>query len=285
MVWLLTKASHNASIGGWVRQWLSGSATDRFIQISTPGIVWAIVWGALAYSGDSDTLFLAVGLAPWYFWALDAVVDHLHTNGELSKLMSRDDVVLATRAEYVGGHPLLPHGRFAYVAICGSKANPALRIIFPGLQGTTDADLMTDEALAGRPASVRDDHYFDIPLLDFEKTEPKSEREQSLAETLLASIDERAGGLFKSERVTLNVDYHGLGGRKHRVELTSFFRGNDEIRNWRNYLVCAQAEADTGIKPFGPWKSLKSAPEEVISHAPSGDGSKVPAARRAFDRR
>jgi len=265
MVWLLTKASHSASIGGWARQWLSGSATDRLIQISVPGVFWAVVWGALAFSGDSDTLFYTVGLAPWYFWVLDAVVDHLHTNGELSKLMSREDVVLATRAEYVGGHPLLPHGRFAYIMIRGSQQNPLLSIHFPSVQG--------------------DGENFDVPLLDFEKTEPKSEREQSLTETLLASLDERAGGLFKSERVTLNVDYHGLGGRKHRVELTSFFRGNDEIRNWRNYLVCAQAEADTGVKPFGPWKSLKPAPEEVISHAPSGDGSKVPAARRAFERR
>jgi len=265
MVWLLSKASHSASIRGWVRQWLRGSTTDRFIQVSIPGFLWALVWGAIAFSGDADVLFFTVGLAPWYFWVLDAVVDHFHTNGELGRLMSRDDIVLATRAEYVGGHPQLPHGRFAYLMIRGDQQNPLLSIQFPSVQGEPE--------------------NFDVPLLDFDGAEPKSEREESLTETLLASIDERAGGLFKGERVTLNVDYHGRGGRKHRVELTSFFHGNDEIRNWRNYLVCAQAEADTGVPPHQPWKSLQPAPEEVITHAPSGDGSKLQPARRAFDRR
>jgi hypothetical protein len=265
MVWLLTKSTHHQAIGPWVRSWLKGSATDRLIQISTPGLVWAMLWAVLAYAGDAEALFFLIGLAPWYFWALDAIVDRYATGGEIGRLMARDDVALATRAEYVGGHPQLPHGRFAYLTISGHQQNPMLTIWFPGQVGAGDS--------------------FDIPLLDISKTAPKADKEQSPTETLLATLSERAAGLFGGERVTLNVDYQGAGGRKHRVEFTSFFRGADEIRNWRNYLVCAQAEADTGTKPFGPWKSLKSAPEEVRSDDGARDGDKVSAKRRAFERR
>jgi len=40
------------------------------------------------------------------------------------------------------------------------------------------------------------------------------------------------------------------------VETGSFLRGNDEVQKWKNYLTCTQAEADTGKKPYGNWKSL-----------------------------
>lgn len=271
MVWWFSKNAHFLAISSWVRSWLRGSATDRLIQISVPGVLWAVIWAVLTYEPDAERLFFIVGLAPWYFWALDAVVDRFLTIAELGRLTSRDDVVLATRAEYVGGHPRLPHGRFAYLILRGHRENPLLTIDLPRFEKAADGREISDS--------------FDIPLLDITKTAPKSEHEESLTGTLLATLTEKPGHLFAAERVTLNVDYQGPGGRKHKVELTSFFRGNDEIRNWRNYLVCAQAEADTGVKPFGPWKSLKPAPEEVISHAPSGDGDKVPAKSRAFERR
>jgi hypothetical protein len=232
------------------------------------GLPWWALWIVFSFAADSPEVLLVFGSLPWLFWALDAMVDHFHTNGYIAKLTSSDDVALATRAEYVGGHPQLPHGRFAYLTLDGSQENPTLTLIFPELGETQDFE-----------------NFFEIPLLDINKTDPKSESELSLTGAVLASLTERPGRMFAGERVTLNIDYQGPGGRKHKVELTSFFHGNDEIRNWRNYLVCAQAEADTGIKPFGPWKSLQPAPQEVSSHDGSGNGSKLQPARRAFERR
>jgi hypothetical protein len=240
---------------------------DKLFYILLLGVPWWIFWGALAAANKSAGMLLFFGVVPWLVWIVDLILDRFHTQGDLQKLMSRDDVVLATRAEYVGGHPQLPHGRFAYLTLSGDQDNPHLTIDFPGQDGA--------------------DALFDIPLLDINKTDPKSASEVSMTGAILASLTERPGRMFAGERVTLNVDYQGPSGRKHKVELTSFFHGNDEIRNWRNYLVCAQAEADTGIQPFGPWKSLPAEPipQEVSSHDGSGDGSKMQPARRAFERR
>jgi hypothetical protein len=208
MVWLLTKAFHTRSINGWVRQWLKGSSTDRLIQASLPGIGWAFLWGIIGFAGNAEVLFFTIGLAPWYFWALDAVVDYLHTNGGLNRLMARDDIVLATRAECVGGHPMLPHGRFAYVVLAGNRQNPSLTILYPGQEN---------------------DEKFEIPLLDISELSPKSEHEESLTqqvfEPLLAKLTERPGRLFSPERVTLNVGYRGLGGRVHMVETHELLQG------------------------------------------------------------
>jgi hypothetical protein len=32
--------------------------------------------------------------------------------------------------------------------------------------------------------------------------------------------------------------------------------GSAKVQNWRNFVVCIQAEADMGKSPYGPWKSL-----------------------------
>jgi hypothetical protein len=235
------------------------------------GIPWWGFWFVFSVMSRSTSPIALMGWVPWLFWIVDAIVDHFHTNGDINNLMARDDVVLATRAEYVGGHPRLPHGRFAYLALRGTRQNPSLALSFPTQDGKGE--------------------LFDIPLLDISDTKPQAEREESLTqqmlEPLLASLSSRPGPLFKGERVTLNVGYQGASGRKHTVEFTSFFRGNDEIRNWRNYLICAQAEADTFVVPHAPWKSLKDepAPKEVTSGDGSRDGDKVQPARRAFERR
>ncbi len=179
--------------------------------------------------------------------------------------MTQPHVVLATRAEYVGGHPKLPHGRFCYLTLRGTQQNPMLTMEFP--------------------VQNAESHTFDVPLLDIAKTAHKAEAEQTLTGAVLASLNERAGRFFSGERVTLTVDYEGPGGRKHKVDLTSFFRGGDEVRNWRNYLVCAQAEADYGEKPFQPWKSLTPEPKEEKADDGDREGDKVQPARRAFERR
>ena len=269
MVWWFTSTRHDLAIKAWTRTWLRASLPDRFIQTLFMGLPWWMFWAGVSLITQSEGPLLIFGPVPWLFWIADAVTDHFHTNGDLTNLMTQDDVVLATRAEYVGGHPELPHGRFAYLVLRGDRQNPMLTLSFPGQNDHEDS--------------------FDIPLLDIAKTTPASETEESLAGQLLASLSEKPGKMFASERVTLNVDYQGAGGRKHNVELTSFFQGNDEIRNWRNYLVCAQAEADTGVTPFGPWKSLREAEaqqeEEATSHDGTGDGNKVQPTRRAFERR
>ncbi|MGB2713696.1 MAG: hypothetical protein WBC51_05925, partial [Vicinamibacterales bacterium] len=238
---------------------------DRLFYVLLFGMPWWIIWFLLGAAADSVATILFFGSVPWLFLVLDTIIDSSHTNGDLRGLMAGDDVVLATRAEYVGGHPELPHGRFAYLTIRGDRENPMLTLTFPEQSGP------------GRT--------FDVPLLDIGKTKPEATKEEGLADSILASLSEKPGRLFR-ERVTLVVDYQGPGGRKHKVELTSFFRGNDEIRNWRNYLVCAQAEADTGVTPYGPWKSLRPVPatEEAPDDA-SRDGSKLQPARRAFERR
>ncbi len=291
MVWLFTKCSHLSSIG-WARSWIRSSAIDRLLRVSVFGVPWAIVSALIASATGSAIVFLVIGLLPWYVWLLDAAVDHYHTNGDLQKLTSRDDVVLATRAEYVGGYPQLPHGRFCYLTLRGTKENPMLTILFPkgvsyGLINPLAPEPDGPRLVPGA-TTIRTDDTFNVPLLDISRTTEKAETFESLTGQLLASLSEKPGKIFSEERVTLNIQYQGAEGRKHIVELTSFFRGADEVRNWRNYLVCAQAEADTGIKPFAPWKSLRPAPatpEEVPPDDGSGDGSKLQPARRAFERR
>lgn len=267
MVWWFTSTRHDLSIAPFARMWLRGGILDRLILVTIPGWFWAGLWLLISIGAQSVVPFLLFGALPWLAVLLDAVIDNYHTRGDLERAHVADDVVLATRAEYVGGHPQLPHGRFSYLELRGDRENPTLTVTFPGVDAA--------------------DSRFNIPLLDLDKMDPKSAPETSLAGSLLASLTERQGKMFAGERVTLNVDYQGPGGRKHKVELTSFLHGNDEIRNWRNYLVCAQAEADTGVTPFGPWKSLRPAPglEEVPINDGSGDGSKLQPARRAFERR
>ncbi len=273
MVWWFTAKSHEASISGPVRNWLRASGLDKFILFLPITILFIVVGEIFAYLAESDALAVIVLILPFGFWALDAIVDQRITDGDIKKMMTRKDIVLATRAEYIGGHPRLPHGRFVYLTLSGSRENPLLTMLFPG-----------NEMIA--------EETYEIPLLDLDKAESKSETAESLAGSLLASISEKPGKMFAEERVTLNVRYQGLAGRKHIVELSSFYHGGDEVRNWRNYLVCAQAEADTGITPRQPWKSLQSGilattvPLEVGHDGNgTGNGSKEQPARRAFERR
>jgi hypothetical protein len=278
MIWWFTARSHEASISPWVRNWIRSSMINRLFALAPLAISWWIAWAFIAALAKSSGLFGFMAIVPFGFWLFDGFIDARVTSGEIKKLMTRDDVVLATRTEYIGGHPRLPHGRFAYLTLAGSRENPSLTLLFPGNEPTTH------------------DELFEVPLLDIDKHDPKTEDGESPAAELLASLSEKPGKMFAEERVILNVRYQGLAGRKHIVELSSFYHGGDEVRNWRNYLVCAQAEADTGITPRQPWKSLQSAIlantvplEEVsIGHGNgngTGNGSKEQSSRSAFERR
>ena len=287
MVWWFSSTRHGLAIRSWVRQWVGGTMLDRWLQISVPGFVWFAFWFYLAlalYSGAGENgsggifFFLIIATIPWWLWLADMVVDHFHVQADLQKYTSADDVIMATRCEYEGGHPQLPHGRFAYLLLEGTREDPNITIGFPAPPGQTP------------------DH-FSMPLLDYAGSKQESRQHESpmgdavanmLGEmTQNASLKEAAGKFLRPERVTLTVLYQGAAGRKHEVELTNFFHGNGEIRNWRNYLICAQAEADTGIVPFGPWKSLKpgTPPGEEGPSDPTRDGPERPPRRSAFARR
>jgi hypothetical protein len=274
MVWLFTSTRHEQSIGSFARRWIAGSMLDRWLIVTAPGVFWFMFWfylaiGATVASGDDGGFVLIlIGMLPWGLWVLDAVVDHFHVNADMERLKASDDVILATRCEYVGGHPLLPHGRFCYLLLSGTREDPVLTVVFPA-----------------PPDGIQDS--FVIPVLDLKKTKPEKGASESTAAELAGSVNQSLGKFLTNEKLTLLVDYDGHSGRKHKVEFTNFFHGNNEIRNWRNYLVCAQAEADTGVKPYGPWKSLKPGfpvIEEVTSGA-ARNGHEESSKRSAFPRR
>ena len=171
------------------------------------------------------------------FFVIDFIWD-LNTRRDLANIAFRNDVILATRGEYIGGHPSLPHARFLYLIISGTQKNPYLGILLPGFQ----------------PIEYK------IPLVDI--TSAKSSIDDKFgkpASFLNLSLTSITPSVWKGNRSVINIEY-ASSGRKYIVELGSFIRGNDEVQMWKNYLTCAQAESDTNEKPFGQWKSL---PAEV----------------------
>jgi hypothetical protein len=285
MVWWFTSTRHDLAINSWVREWIGGTMLDRWLQISVPGVIWFGFWFYLAlaaYNGAGDNngvlVLMLFGALPWILWIVDAIVDHFHVQADLQKYTAADDVIMATRGEYQGGHPQLPHGRFAYLLLEGTREDPNLTLGFPAPPGQTP------------------DH-FTMPLLDFATTTESSKQHESPMGDAVANmigemsmntaLKEAAGKFLRPERVTLVVRYQGAATRNHEVEVTNFFHGNGETRNWRNHMICAQAEADTGVVPFGPWKSLKPGllPVEEVPSDFARDGRERQPRRSAFARR
>jgi hypothetical protein len=259
MIWRWSAKSHESSIGAFARQWLGGSMLDRLIPVTMLGWIWFSIWGMIGvWSMQPEQFFfcLAIGTLPWWFWLIDAWIDGNTVRRDVQHFLG-EGAILATRCEYLGGHPQLPHGRFAYLTLEGTKENPLLNLVLPQPPG-----LPTER--------------FPLPLLDLKKTKPEKGSDASPFADVAAAINQSAGKMFRPERLTLVVDYDAAGGRTHKVELTNFFQGNNEIRNWRNYMVCAQAQADTGVRPHAPWKDLKDEPVQ-----PAQDGAKEP---HAFSR-
>jgi len=266
MIWYLTKGNHKWSIHPLVRAWLRAGGLARFIVVVVASVALALplktVFGALAlifgYGKFSQFIrelpqILIWGV--WILWVIDTYMDKRTTRGDLQALLASPNVVLATRGEYIGGHPQLPHGRFVYLTLGGTRENPQLCIVLPGAGGKSDDS-------------------FAMPVLDLQKTTQKLEKtgNDTTVDVTLASVTFRAK--FLGEQATLNVEYIGQAGRKQGVEITRFLFGNGEIQTWRNYIVCIQAEADTGKPPYGPWKSLP-----VGKAAPNGDALGMPSAQ------
>jgi len=78
------------------------------------------------------SVIFVVGLS--VFFIIDLVWDFLGTRRDLANIALRNDVILSTRGEYIGGHPYLPHARFVYLIISGTQKNPYIGILLPGFQ-------------------------------------------------------------------------------------------------------------------------------------------------------
>jgi len=287
MLWSLTKWNHKASTTRFVRWWLRMTVLDRFILVIVCNflflvysffafILWLMNYGGRALMGaaSSNDLFGSIisesipaglrfvlgllnfisGIAVFFefvflifvfglsvFFVIDIIWDFLGTRRDLANISFREDVILSTRGEYIGGHPNLPHARFVYLIISGTQKSPYVGIILPGFQ----------------PIDYK------IPLIDITDTrsgiDEKYGKPASIFNFSLTSI---TPSMWKGMRSAINIEY-SLTGRKYVVEIGSFIRGNDEVQMWKNYLTCARAEADTGEKPYGQWKSLPVEKQEV----------------------
>ena len=182
-----------------------------------------------------EFVFLIFVFALSVFFIIDLVWDFLGTRRDLANIAFRDDVILATRGEYIGGHPELPHSRFVYLIIGGTQRNPYVGIILPSFQ----------------PIEYK------IPLIDITSTKSSIDDKFGKPGIFIFSMTSTTPSIWEGSRSAINIEY-ALAGRKYVVEIGSFLRGNDEVQMWKNYLTCTQAEADTNKKPFGEWKSLPS---------------------------
>ena len=225
-------------------QALMGAASDEglFGSIMSDSIPAGLkfVLGLLSFvSGVAvffEVVFLIGVMALSIFFLIDIVWDFLGTRKDLMNIASKDNVILATRGEYVGGHPTLPHARFVYLVISGTQQSPYVGIILPNFE----------------PIVYR------IPLIDITDTKSGIDEKFGKPSVFNFSLTSITPSMWKGSRTSINIEY-SLTGRKYTIEVGSFIRGNDEVQMWKNYLTCTRAEADTGEKPFGQWKSL---PEE-----------------------
>ncbi len=246
MIWYLTKGNHNWSIHPLVRAWLRAGGLTRFVVIVAASVGLSflsssvfmglpLIFGRGEFSRFIRGLPNILTWSVWILWVIDAYMDNRTTQNDLKALLASPNIVLATRGEYIGGHPELPHGRFVYLTLCGVLDNPRLNILLPQGDGKTPV-------------------AFPMPVLDLHKASEKAGKDASDLGRTLASIALQSS--FLVQHATLRIEYAAQAGRKQQVELSYFLAGNGEIQTWRNFVVCIQAEADTGKPPYGPWKSL-----------------------------
>jgi hypothetical protein len=278
MLWSLTKWNHKLSTTRLVRWWLRMTVLDRFILVIVCNflflvysffafILWLMNYGGKALSGTMSSelfssvansgittglkfvlgllnfvasiavffefVFLIFAFALSVFFVIDLIWDYLATRVDLANIGSKENVILATRGEYVGGHPSLPHARFVYLIISGTQKSPYVGIILPGFQ----------------PIEHK------IPLIDITDTKSGIDEKFGKPSIFNFSLTSITPSVWKGNRTAINIEYSSAG-RKYLVEIGSFIRGNDEVQMWKNYLICARAEADTNEKPYGQWKSL-----------------------------
>lgn len=236
MIWTFTRRAYWVSTSRLVRWWLRMTTFDKFII--TIGIVILALLASVFVFLSRFSNWLAgnlpkVALAFLIFFVVDLIWDFFVTQGDLKAMEDREDVLLATRCEYIGGHPELPLGRFVYLTLGGTKTNPILSVIFYSFEGIK----------------------FDINLIDITDTKSAIDDKFGKPGFFNISMTSITPSIWKGYRSTLNIEYT-KAGRKYKAEFSSFLGGNDAVQMWKNYITCMMAEADTGVKPYGDWKSL-----------------------------
>ena len=286
MLWSLTCWNHRLSTTRIVRWWLRMGVFDRLIIVIIANILHVIIsffvlifWlasrfahsllttttssifgqylnmdqevtagvsfvlGFMSFISGTAIFFLVIlTIAVWafsIFFAIDLIWDGIVTRSVLRSFIAKPNIILSTRGEYVGGHPELPDSRFVYLTIDGKKESPHLSLVLPGIYGKE----------------------FKIPLIDITNTKTGIDEKFGQPGGFNIRLTSITPSIWKGYRSVLNVEYTN-SGRKYLVETGSFLRGNDEVQKWKNYLTCAQAEADTGTKPHGQWKSLPEDKED-----------------------
>jgi hypothetical protein len=293
MIWRRTATDHLAAIGSFARMWLAWGILDRLIPVTLLGWLWCCVWFWIGLATQDVSVMLLIMLfvwpVPWVLLGIDAFIDKNQVNSDIAAF-ANEGAILATRCEYLGGHPQLPHGRFAYLLLEGTRQNPTLALVFPGaISGPTTARMAIDKT------SSASERYL-LPVLDVGKMKNEKGSDDSPAADIATSINKGVGQFLRSERLNFVVNYDGAGGRQHKVEFGNFFRGNNEIRNWQNYIVCAQAQADTGVEPHSPWVNLPDEPTPTsdilhttkkleMGNGVSGNGHEERKSSSAFSRR
>ena len=236
MIWAFTKGSYWASTSRIVRWWLRMTVMDKFvitIVITLLAFITSLFTFLAGFSYWLSENLPKAAFAFFIFFIVDLGWDFAVNQNDFAGMERRDDVLLATRCEYIGGHPELPDSRFVYFTLGGTKTNPILSIIF----------------------SKFDDVKFNINLIDITDTKSSIDDKFGKPGGLNVALTSITPSIWKGYRSTLIVEFV-KAGRKYKVEFGSFVGGNDEVQKWKNYITCIMAEADTGTRPFGDWKSL-----------------------------
>ena len=136
MVWAFTKNHHAVSCDLLVRWWIRTGFIKKFLLsipffIITFVLVLALIMATtpasfgLRSGGSSPfMIFIIVPFLLPLFVILDAAIDFGATKAELQELMNKQNVALATRAEYIGGHHKLPRDRFVYLLLVAAMNHP-----------------------------------------------------------------------------------------------------------------------------------------------------------------
>jgi len=186
MIWRRTATDHLAAIGSFARMWLSWGILDRLIPVTLIGWLWCAVWFWIGLASQAvDTMLIIIFFVwpiPWVLLAMDAWMDKNQVNTDVAQF-GNDGAILATRCEYLGGHPQLPHGRFAYLLLEGTRQNPTLALVFPAsLAGSTTSRMDTNSERS-------DSERYLLPVLDVGKMKNEKGSDDSPAADIATSIN------------------------------------------------------------------------------------------------
>lgn len=250
MIWNWTCARHEWAIKSLVRAWLGTGLIGRILIVLGVCFLLFIIWIINAVLSFLSQIarnipfafllafiarisgFLLLILPP--LTIIDAFREWLVTRRAIATLRSQPDVSAATRAEYLGGHAKLPHGRFVYLTLNGTLQDPYLSVVLPQEHAPSLS--------------------FPMPIVEVDIVKRELVGEDTAETAMLTAWGD--SGRRPLKHSVLRVQYAAAAGRRRVVEFRNFWGSSTELINWRNYITCIQAEADTGEPPYGPWKTL-----------------------------